>query len=120
MPIVTSELPRDAIETVRRTLSATGRFPRRRGAALSLSSPHPIFTVELERLATADRPLDAAELVGWRVLLEEDKRVVAAVELPGAEPGKAGALVNRGAFAQSTVVALNTAERDERVGSQRV
>ena len=120
MPIVTSELPRDAIETVRRTLSATGRFPRRRGAALSLSSPHPIFTVELERLATADRPLDAAELVGWRVLLEEDKRVVAAVELPGAEPEKAGALVNRGAFAQSTVVALNTAERDERVGSQRV
>ena len=120
MPIVTSELPRDAIETVRRTLSATGRFPRRRGGALSLSSPHPIFTVELEQLAAADRPLDAAELVGWRVLLEEDKRVVAAVELPGTEPGKAGALVNRGAFAQSTVAALNTAERHERVGSQRV
>jgi hypothetical protein len=120
MPIVTSELPRDAVETVRRTLSAIERFPRRRGGALSLTSPHPIFAVELERLAAADRPLDGAELVGWRALLEEDKRVVAAVELPGVEPGKAGALVNRGAFAQSTVAALSTAERHERVASERL
>jgi hypothetical protein len=120
VPIVTSELPPDAIEAVRSVLSATERFPRRKGGALSLSSPHPIFTVELERLAAGDRPLDAAELVGWRALLEEDKRVVAAVELPGAEPGKAGALVNRGAFVESTVAALTTAERHERVASERL
>ena len=120
MPIVTTQLPPDAIEAVRRALSATERFPRRRGAALSLSSPHPIFTVELERLAAGDRPLEAAELVGWRALLEESKQVVAAVELPGAEPGKAGALVNRGAFVESTVAALTTAERHEQVASERV
>ena len=53
-------------------------------------------------------------------LFEEDKRVVAAVELPGAEPEKGGALVNRGAFVESTVAALTTAERHERVASQRV
>lgn len=120
MPIVTSELPPDATDAVRRALSATGRYPRRRGRALSLSSPHPIFTVALERLAAGDRPLEAAELVGWRALLEENKQVVAAVELPGAEPGRAAALVNRGAFVQSTVAALTTAERHERVTSERV
>jgi hypothetical protein len=120
MPIITSELPPEAIDAVRRALSATGRFPRRRGSALSLSSPHPIFTVALERLAVGDRVVDAAELVGWRALLEEDEQVVAAVELPAAEPGRAGALVNRGAFVESTVAALSTAERDERVASERV
>lgn len=120
MPIVTSELPPDAVDAVRRAVSATQRFPRRRGGALSLSSPHPIFTVALERLAAGDRPLEAAELVGWRALLEENKQVVAAVELPGAEPGKAGALVNRGAFVQSTIAALTMAERHKRVASERV
>ena len=120
MPIVTSELPPDAIDAVQRALSATDRFPRRRGGMLSLSSPHPIYTVALERLAAGDRPFDAAELVGWRALLEEDKQVVAAVELPGAEPGKTGALVNRGPFVDSTVAALTAAERDERVASDRV
>jgi hypothetical protein len=119
VPIVTSQLPPDAIDAVRRALSATGRFPRR-GGALSLSSPHPIFTVSLERLAVGDRPLAGAELVGWRALLEENKRVVAAVELPDAVPGEAGALVNRGEFVQSTVAALTAAERHERVASERV
>jgi hypothetical protein len=120
VPIVTSQLPPEAIDAARRALSATGRFPRRRGGELSLSSPHPIFTVALERLAAGDGPLDAAELVGWRALLEEDKRVVAAVELPGAEPAKAGASVNRGAFVESTMAALTTAERHERVASERL
>jgi hypothetical protein len=120
MPIVTAELPPEAIDAIRRALSATGRFPRQRGGALSLSSPHPIFTVALERLAASDRLVDAAELVGWRALLEENEQVVAAIELPGAEPGKGRALVNRGAFVESTVAALSTAERHERVASERV
>jgi hypothetical protein len=120
VPIVTSQLPTDAIDAVRGALSATDRLPRRRGGALSLSSPHPAYAVALDQLAAGNRPLDAAELVGWRVLLEEDERVIAAVELPGAEPGKAGAVVNRGAFAESTVTALATAERHERVASERV
>lgn len=119
MPIVTPELPPDAIEATRRALSATGRFPRRREGRLSLSSPHPIYTVALERLAAGDRPLEAAELVGWRALLEEDEKVVAAVELPGADAGRAGALVNRGAFVESTVAALSAAERHERVVAER-
>lgn len=120
MPIVTAELRPEAIDAIRRALSATARFPRRRGGALSLSSPHPIFTVALERLAARDRLVDAAEMVGWRALLEENEQVVAAIELPGAEPGKAPALVNRGAFAESMVAALSTAERHERVASERL
>ena len=119
MPIVTAELSPEAIEAARRALSATGRFPRRRGAALSLSSPHPIYTVALEGL-TAGGGLQAAELVGWRALLEENERVVAAVELPGAEPGKAGALVNRSGFVASTVAALNVAEQQERAAAERL
>jgi hypothetical protein len=120
VPIVTSELPPGALDAVSRALAATQRFPRRRGGALSLSSPHPIFTIPLDRLAASDRPFDTAELVGWRALLEEDKRVVAAVELPEAEAGKAGALINRGPFVQATVSALSTAERHERVASERL
>lgn len=117
MPIVTSQLPPEAIDAIRRAVAATGRFPRRPRGALSLSSPHPIFTVALDRLASGDRLADAAELVGWRALLEEDEDVVAAVEVPGREPGKAGAVVNRGPFVESTVTALTAAERHERVAS---
>lgn len=120
MPIVTQQLPPEAVEAVRHALSATGRFPRRRGAALSLSSPHPIFAVGLERLVARQRPVEAAELIGWRALLEENKEVVAAVELPGREPGKDGALINRGPFVASTVTALGTAESQKRVVSERV
>lgn len=119
MPIVTPELPPEAIEATLRALSATGRFPRRRDAELSLASPHPVYTVGLDRLAAGDRPLESADLVAWRALLEEDKEVVAAVELPGPAPGRAGAVVNRGAFVESTVAALNVAERQERVAAER-
>jgi hypothetical protein len=120
VPIVTGQLPSEAIDAARRALSATGRFPRRRGGRLSLSSPHQIFTVALDRLAAGDRLADAAGPVGWRALLEEDEQVVAAVELPGTEPGKEPAIVNRGAFVDSTVAALGTAEEHERVAAERV
>jgi hypothetical protein len=118
VPIVTTELPPDALDAVRHTLTSTQRFPRRRGGKLSLSSPHPIFAIPLDRLTAANRPLEAAELVGWRALLEEDKRVVAAVELPATQSGKASALVNRGPFVASTVAAVTAAEGHERVASE--
>jgi hypothetical protein len=120
VPIVTQQLPSEAVEAVRHALSATGRFPRHRGAALSLSSPHPTFAVGLERLVARERLVEAAELIGWRALLEENREVVAAVELPGKEPGKSGALINRGPFVASTLAALGTAERQKRVVSERV
>jgi hypothetical protein len=120
VPIETSPLPPEAVDAIRRAVSATGRFPRRPRGELSLTSPHRIFTVALEALAGDDRLVDAAEFVGWRALLEEDGRVVAAVEVPTAHRGAAGALVNRGPFAPSTVAALTTAERHELVASDRV
>jgi hypothetical protein len=119
VPIVTQQLPPEAIAAVRHALSASGRFPRRR-AALSLTVPHPTFAVGLEQLVAHERVIESAELIGWRALLEENKKVVAALELPGREPGKNGALVNRGPFVESTVTALSTAERQERVAAERV
>jgi hypothetical protein len=119
VPIDTPPLPPETVDAIRRAVSATGRFPRRPRAGLSLSSPHRIFTVALEALAGDDPLVDAAEFVGWRALLEEDGRVVAAVEVPTPQRGTGGALVNRGPFAQSTVSALSTAERHELVGADR-
>lgn len=120
MPIVTSQLPSAALDAVRQALAASGRFPRRSRGAISLSTPHPVFSVPLERLAAGDRIADAATLVGWRALLEEDERVVAAVELPGPEPGTEGAVVNRGGFVESTVRTLRVAERHERADAERL
>jgi hypothetical protein len=80
--------------------------------------PHPIFSATLQQLAAGNRIADAAELVGWRALLEEDERVVAAVELAGRDPGRGSAVINRGSFVESTVKALHTAERHERVEAE--
>src|SRR3954471_2433375 len=73
VPIVTPELPPRALDAVGQALAATGRIA------------------------------DAAELVGWRALLEEEQRVVAAVGRAGREPGAGGAVVNRGGFVESTM-----------------
>jgi hypothetical protein len=120
VPIIAPEPAPDFLDAVRRAVSATGRFPRRRGGALSLSLPHPVFTAGLEPLA-AEKPLiDAAELTGRRVLLEEDQAVVAAAELAVSNSdGRSAASINRGPFVHSTVEALRTAERDQRVESTR-
>lgn len=120
MPIITSELPPDFLDAVRRALSATGRFPRRRGGALSLSLPHPVFTAGLGPIAAEEPLTEAAELTAWRVLLEEDEAVVAAAELPVSDGDqRSGASINHGPFVHSTVGALRTAEQDERVASGR-
>jgi hypothetical protein len=120
VPIIAPELAPDVLDAVRRALSATGRFPRRRGGALSLSLPHPVFTAGLEPVA-AEKPLiETAELTGWRVLLEEDQAVVAAAELAVPDgDARSGASINRGPFVHSTVQALRMAERDKRVESAR-
>jgi hypothetical protein len=121
VPIVAAELPADALESVRRAVSATGRFPRRRGGALSLSLPHQVFSVSLEAL-TAEKPLiDAADFTGWRVLVEEDQAVVAAAEVGRSDGhgGQTDATINRGTFAHSMVEALRAAEQDKRIASAR-
>jgi hypothetical protein len=120
MPIIAPELAPDFLDAVRRAVSATGRFPRRGGGVLSLSLPHPVFTAGLEPLAAEKPLLEAAELTGRRVLLEEDQAVVAAAELAVSEgDGRSAASINRGPFVHSTVEALRTAERDQRVESSR-
>jgi hypothetical protein len=119
MPISASELPPDALEAVRRAVGATARFPRRRAATVSLSAPHRTYNAGLEALAAGGALSEVAEPTGWRALLEEDARVVAAAEVAAA-PGApaAAAAINRGPFVRSTVDALRTAERDDRVSAE--
>jgi hypothetical protein len=118
VPIVAPELPSAALEAIRGGVGASGRFPQRRGAALSLSLPHQVFTAGLEELAGGQDLTQAAQLTGWRALLEEDRQVVAAAEVPAAPREPTGASINRGALVQSTVAALETAERHEPVSSE--
>jgi hypothetical protein len=120
VPIVTPELPSAALDAARRALAATGRYPRRPRGALSLTAPHQVFSVALDRLAAGDRIADVAALSGWRALLEEDERVVAAVELSGREPGRASAVVNRGGFVDSTESVLRAVERHPRADAERL
>jgi hypothetical protein len=120
MPIVPPEFPAHALTAMRDGLEAAGRFPRGRGA-LSLSLPHPVFTAGLEPLAAGQSLAEASNLTAWRALLEEDKRVVAAVEVPVSSDTAAasGASINRGPFVQSTIDGLRLAERDDRIAAAR-
>lgn len=120
MPISASELPPDALEAVRRAVGATGRFPRRRAATVTLSAPHRTYDAGLEALAAGGALSEVAAPTGWRALLEEDARVVAAAEVAAGPPGAppAAAAINRGPFVRSTVDALRTAEKDDRVAAE--
>jgi hypothetical protein len=118
VPIIAPELPSHALDAIRAGLQATGRFPRERRGALSLSVPHQVFTAGLEPLANGQRLTDVADFAGWRALLEEDKQVVAAAEVPASTGDSPSASINRGALVQSTVAALETAERHERIASE--
>jgi hypothetical protein len=100
-------------DAMRQALLASGRFPRRRRAEVSLSLPHLVFAAGLEPIATGRRIHETAQAVAWRALVEEDGRVVAAAEVPVG--GDVPATINRGPQVKSTVEALVTAERDERV-----
>ena len=119
MPIVTSELPPVAVDAIRQALEETGRFPRRARGRLSLSTPHRVYAVTLDQLVSG-QAVAAAAPVGWRALLEEDERVVAAAELAGPELAKSSVVVNRGGFVDSTVEALRVAERHPRADAERL
>lgn len=118
MPIVAPELPSAALEAIRSGIGASGRFPQRRGGALSLTLPHQVYTAGLDDLAGGKDLTQAVRLTGWRALLEENRQVVAAAEVPVAPGEPAAASINRGALVQSTVEALETAERHEPVRAE--
>jgi hypothetical protein len=118
VPIVAPELPSAALEAIRGGIGASGRFPQRRGGALSLTLPHQVYTAGLEELAGGQDLTQALRLTGWRALVEEDRQVVAAAEVPTSIREPTGASINRGALVQSTVEALETAERHEPVTSE--
>jgi hypothetical protein len=118
VPIVAPELPSAALEAIRGGIGASGRFPQRRAGALSLTLPHQVYTAGLEELAGGQDLTQALRLTGWRALVEEDRQVVAAAEVPASTREPTGASINRGALVQSTVEALETAERHEPVTSE--
>jgi hypothetical protein len=118
VPIVAPQLPSAALEAIRGGIGASGRFPQRRGGALSLTLPHQVYTAGLEDLAGGQDLTQALRLSGWRALVEEDRQVVAAAEVPASPGAPASASINRGALVQSTVDALEQAERHDSVLSE--
>jgi hypothetical protein len=106
------------LEAIRGGIGASGRFPQRRGGALSLTLPHQVYTAGLEDLAGGQDLTQALRLSGWRALVEEDRQVVAAAEVPASPGAPASASINRGALVQSTVEALEQAERHDSVLSE--
>src|SRR5689334_22984417 len=115
MTIVAPELPPRTREAMRRGLIASGRPARDRRASVSLSLPHPVFAAGLEPLAAGRHLHETAEAVGWRALVELDEVVVAAAEVPLS--GDVPATITQGPVVASTVEALVTADRDERVAA---
>jgi hypothetical protein len=79
--------------------------------ALQLSLPHPVFNLDIDDL-TSQAPLERAAMTGWRYLVMEGTRVVAAVEAAARWRNDRATYshTNEGAFVQSTARLLGQAD----------
>jgi hypothetical protein len=121
MPLRLVEDPTHVRETVRATLAeridrsdvATPALRGARADDLFLAAPHPVYTLGLQALGGGEGP-DAAELTGWRYLIQRDEKTIAAAELHvvGGDAGTARALeINEGPFVRATEAALEDVAR---------
>jgi hypothetical protein len=121
MPLRLAEDPTHVRETVRATLAeridrsdvATPALRGARADDLFLAAPHPVYTLGLQAVGGGQGP-DAAELTGWRYLVQRDEKTIAAAELhlAGGDAGTARALeLNEGPFVRATEAALEDATR---------
>ncbi|MBV8989165.1 MAG: hypothetical protein JO372_11470 [Solirubrobacterales bacterium] len=127
MPIFTPSLSPEQQAVISRTLLGTRSFlpaslANRGAVPRTLTLPHRVFTVRLDALAEG-RPLaEIAEPVGWRVLVEEDEKVVASAELRDRSALGTSipqtAVITRGPLVQGTVAAVLVAEQEESVREQ--
>jgi hypothetical protein len=79
--------------------------------ALQLSLPHPVFNLGIDDLASP-APLERAAMTGWRYLVMEGTRVVAAVEAAARWRNDPATYshTNEGAFVQSAARLLGEAD----------
>lgn len=120
MPIRTPEAPRRSVEAVEATLArllAESQFRRRAKVArgdqvpLSLSSPHQVFSVEVEQLRRGG--LDTAEPTSLRFIVLQGDRTVGSAETRLDERGLPGSFANvaQGAEVEGFVDGLLRAEQ---------
>lgn len=81
---------------------------------LATAAPHQVFFVGLRDIA-AGRLLSAAHLKGWRYIVFEGERPLAAAELSGGGEAVSFSNFNRGPFVVSTVEGVGRAEGLEEV-----
>jgi hypothetical protein len=124
MPLIAPEPPRQADESVRstfHTIVQTGKLklPSLRNATgrLSLAEPHQIFSLGLNDLV-AGKGLEAAKPTGWRYLVQEDDKVLAAAETLAGESNAEHVFssFNDSRFVASTAEAIRTARALPEVG----
>jgi hypothetical protein len=119
MPIRLAEPPRAALDAVQETLSqraersdfATRALRDAPAGELALAAPHPVYTLGLRALVE-DAGLAAAELTGWRYLVQQGDSTIASAEihLGAAGPDASRLEVNEGPFVRATESAIAKAE----------
>jgi hypothetical protein len=126
MPLHVPDPPAQGIEIIRDALSSAATQPSVAASAVAEAGPqnlttaasHQVYSVGLRDLAEG-RLLAAAELKGWRYIIFEGDRPLAAAEL---RVGDGETLhfsnVNRGTFAASTVEGVRRVESLEEVRNE--
>ena len=118
MPLRVPDPPAQGLSIVLDALSSAASQPttnaaealREAGAAgLTTAAPHQVYFVGLRDLAEG-RLLAAAQLKGWRYIIFEGDRPLAAAELSGDEGALDFSNINRGPFVESTVEGVGRAE----------
>jgi hypothetical protein len=118
VPVIQPESPADARRAVDAALAELAGLPgsllhrlaQDKSGDMTLTVPHPVFSLGLSDLAAA-LGLDAARLTGWRYLLRQGDRVVASVEtVTSRADTHVFSQFNTGPFVASTAAALATAE----------
>jgi hypothetical protein len=124
MPFRVEEPPPGVLEELRNTLNAFARRERFRTPALSraradrltLTAPHPVYVLGLQDIVEG-RGLGEARLVGWRYLIELDRRPIASADVLaglGGRPPKFSQF-NEGPFVDSTAAAIDALQEQSEV-----
>jgi hypothetical protein len=124
MPLQIIDPPMAAYEAARSTIAnlasqAAFRTPALRRAdpaAIALSTPHRMAILRLDRIRGANDVRSVVDIKGWRFLVHEGTRVVAAVDAVQTDKGEyLFGQVNEGPFTVGTEDAIRRAEKLDQV-----
>ena len=128
MALHTADPPIPAYEAVRSLLTRlaaeagfrTPNLRRTPAASLALSTPHRFAVLPLDRLRRGGALQSIAEVKGWRFLLHDGKRVIAAADAQLTPKGDYQfGQINEGPFTVATEEAIRRAEADKELGKGR-